>query len=343
MITQKQFGFLSNGKEVTEFILDNGVIRAHILNYGCIINKLFVPTSSGEMHDVVLGYDNCLGYEINGGYLGAFIGRVANRIKDSKFTLNEKNYKLFANDGKNSLHGGEKGFDKKIYAHEIEGEKLIFTALSPDKEEGYPGNLQLKITYYLEGSSINLCYECTTDADTPVSLTNHSYFNLSKEENILNHELTINADYITPIDKGLIPTGELMAVEDTPYNFTKAQKVGLYIDYPHNQIKFGGGYDHNFVLKNYGKYEKIATVYAQDTGINMDVYTDNFGVQFYSGNFLNNEIGKGGRIHVKRAALCLETQDFPNAINQVSFPSNVLKAGAKYSHKTAYVFSVDKK
>ncbi len=342
MITSRKFGNLTNGCEITEFILDNGVIRAHILNYGCIIQSLFVRDLSGEMKDVVLGYDNLLGYETNGGYLGAFIGRVGNRIKDSKFTLNGETYKLYANDGKNSLHGGECGFDKKVYCAEIVGESLVLTAQSKDGEEGYPGNMQIKVVYSLKGGAISLDYEATCDKDTPVSLTNHSYFNLSGEDTVLNHTLQINSDYITPIDKNLIPTGELMLVDGSPFDFRKPTKVGEYIDYPHKQIKHGGGYDHNYVLKNYGIYEKFATLYSELTGIKMEVFTDNLGVQFYSGNFLNNEIGKDERIHFKRSALCLETQGFPNAVNQISFPSAILKVGETFKRKTTYSFSVCK-
>ncbi len=342
MITQKVFDKLIDGREVTEFILDNGVIEAHILNYGCIIRSLFVTNNKGEKQDVVLGYDKAFGYETNGGYLGAFIGRVGNRIKDAKFSLNGETYKLFANDGKNTLHGGKAGFDKKLYNAEIDGENLVLTAESADGEEGYPGKMTLKVTYSLKGGAINLDYEATTDKDTPVSLTNHSYFNLSGEDTVLDHYMQINSDYITPVDKNLIPTGELMLVEDTPFDFRKATKVGEYVDYPHKQIKFGGGYDHNYVLKNYGIYEKVATLYSQASGIKMDVLTDNLGMQFYSGNFLNNEIGKGGRIHFKRAALCLETQGFPNSVNQPSFPSPILKAGETFKRKTTYSFSLIK-
>lgn len=340
MITKESFGRLSNGSEVNKYILDNGVIEAHILDYGCIIQSLFVKDINDNKVDVVLGYDAPIGYEINDGYLGAVIGRVANRIKDAKFSLNEKNYKLFANDGKNSLHGGQFGFDKKIFNAEIDDERLVLTAFSPDGEEGYPGNLNLKVVYSLKGGAINLEYEATCDQDTPISITNHAYFNLSGEESILEHQLFINADHITPIDKGLIPTGELMLVEDTPFDFRKMQKVGLYVDYPHKQIVHGGGYDHNFVLKNYGMYEKIATLYSSASGIKMDVYTDNMGVQFYSGNFLNGVTGKGYKIYNKRSALCLETQNFPNAVNQVSFPSAILKKGEVFRRKTTYSFSV---
>ena len=340
MITKESFGRLSNGREITKYILDNGVIQAHILDYGCVIQSLFVKDASGNMTDVVFGYDNALGYELNGGYLGAVVGRVANRIKDCKFTLKGKTYKLFANNGKNSLHGGQFGFDRKVFDAEIVQESLVLTMISPDGDEGYPGNLTLKVIYSLKGGAINLEYEATCDQDTPINITNHAYFNLSGEESILNHELWINADHITSVDKSLIPTGELMLVEDTPFDFRKQQKIGLYIDYPHKQLMHAGGYDHNYVLKNYGVYEKVASLYSDKNKIKMDVFTDNMGVQFYSGNFLTGAAGKDYKIYSKRSAVCLETQNFPNAINQPSFPSSVLKVGETYKRKTTYSFSV---
>lgn len=342
MIKKQAFGKTSNGENVTEYILDNGVICAHVLDYGCTIKNLFVKDKNGDVRDVVLGYDDISGYEKNDGYLGAFIGRYANRIGGGKFELDGKKYSVFLNDGKNSLHGGKIGFDKKIFSARIDGERLRFTYVSPDGEEGYPGNLKVEVCYYLDKSGINLCYKAECDKATPINLTNHSYFNISGENTILNHYLTINADSITPIGKDLIPTGERMYVEDTPFDFRKPARVGERINYPHKQITCGGGYDHNFELKNYGEFEKFATLFAEDTGIVMDAYTDNFGVQFYSGNFLSGATGKNGRIHERRAALCLETQNFPNAINQPAFPSAVLRPGEKYEKRTAYVFSVKK-
>lgn len=340
MTEKKFFQKTLDGREVNEYIIDNGLIAAHFLDYGCTIKNIFVSGKDGKKRDVVLGYDNLETYETTGGYLGAFVGRVANRIKNAEFSLNGKKYKLYANDGKNCLHGGKIGFDKKIYDGRFEGDSVIFTAYSPDGEEGFPGGLTIEVKYTLKGSSLEIAYKATAENDTPISLTNHSYFNLSDEQTVLNHTLTVNSDFITPVNDTLIPTGELLAVSGTPFDFTKPQKVGLYIDYPHKQLKIAGGYDHNFVLKNYGAYEKVATLYAEDTGITMDVLTDNFGMQVYSGNFLNNEIGKNGRVHVKRAAICLETQNFPNAVNQVSFPSAILKAGETFVKRTTYSFGI---
>ena len=340
MNEKKHFGTSKDGFEISEYILDNGLIEAHFLDYGCIIKNVFVAGKDGKKRDVVLGYDDLKSYEENDGYLGAFVGRVANRIKNAEFTLDGVKYRLFANDGKNCLHGGKKGFDKKFFESKIEGDSITFTTCSFDGEEGFPGGLSIEVKYTLRGSALDIEYKAVATADTPVSFTNHSYFNLSDEDTALNHVLSVNSDFITPVNDTLIPTGELLSVSDTPFDFRKPQKVGLYIDYPHKQLKIAGGYDHNFVLKNYGSYEKVATLYAEDTGISMDVFTDNFGMQVYSGNFLNGTVGKNGRIHGKRAAICLETQGFPNAVNQVTFPSIIVKAGKTYSKRTTYAFSV---
>ena len=340
MNEKRYFGTSKDGFEISEYILDNGLIEAHFLDYGCIIKNVFVAGKDGKKRDVVLGYDDIKSYEENGGYLGAFVGRVANRIKNAEFTLDGVKYRLFANDGKNCLHGGKKGFDKKFFETKIEGDSITFTTCSFDGEEGFPGGLSIEVKYTLRGSALDIEYKAVATADTPVSFTNHSYFNLSDEDTALNHVLSVNSDFITPVNDTLIPTGELLSVSDTPFDFRNPQKVGLYIDYPHKQLKIAGGYDHNFVLKNYGSYEKVATLYAEDTGICMDVFTDNFGMQVYSGNFLNGAVGKNGRIYGKRAAICLETQGFPNAVNQVTFPSIIVKAGKTYSKRTTYAFSV---
>jgi len=342
MITKRSFGFTAKGEEVFEYQLTDGKMTVCVLTYGCVVNKILVPNAKGEMVDVVLGYDDLAGYENNGGYLGAFIGRVGNRIKDSRFVINGTTYNVVANEGRNCLHGGKEGFDKKIYDAKIDGEKLILSSVSPDGEQGFPGTLNMQVTYSIIDGGLDMSYRAVCDKDTTVSLTNHSYFNLDGEGTILEQELYINSDYITPVDKELIPTGELMVIDSTPFDFTKPTKVGLYIDYPHKQIEFGKGYDHNYVLKNYGKYEAVASLESKKSGIKMEVLTDCLGVQFYAGNCLNNEVGKGGRIHVKHSALCLETQNFPNAINQPSFPNSILKAGEEYVTRTTYKFSVTK-
>ena len=255
MKEKRHFGTSKDGFEISEYILDNGLIEAHFLDYGCIIKNVFVAGKDGKRRDVVLGYDDLKSYEENDGYLGAFVGRVANRIKNAEFTLDGVKYRLFANDGKNCLHGGKKGFDKKFFETKIEDDSITFTTCSFDGEEGFPGGLSIEVKYTLRGSALDIEYKAVATADTPVSFTNHSYFNLSDEDTALNHLLSVNSDFITPVNDTLIPTGELLSVSDTPFDFRKPQKVGLYIDYPHKQLKIAGGYDHNFVLKNYGSYE----------------------------------------------------------------------------------------
>lgn len=342
MTNKRLFGYTADGREVNEYTLDNGTIEARFLDYGCIIKNVFACGRDGKRRDVVLGYDCISAYEENGGYLGAFVGRVANRIKNAEFSLNGKKYKLFANDGKNCLHGGKIGFDKKVFDAEFVGDELVFSTYSPNGDEGFPGGLAVNVVYSLKGGALDIRYEAVCDADTPVNFTNHSYFNLSDEDTVCDHMLAVNADFITPVNDALIPTGELACVEDTPFDFRKGQKVGTYVDYPHKQLKIAGGYDHNFVLKNYAMYEKVATLFSEDSGIAMDVFTDNMGMQVYSGNFLNGVVGKGGKVYNGRAAICLETQGFPNAVNQISFPSIILKAGETYRKRTTYSFSVVK-
>lgn len=342
MITKQPFGKTRSGEKVNEYVLDNGEFRVHILDYGATVTKMFLKDKNGVERDVVLGYDDLSSYEDNAGYLGAFIGRVCNRIADSRFTINDVECNVVANTGKVCLHGGKKGFDKTVFSASIDGDKLTLRAVSPDGDQGFPGRLEYKVVYSLDGCGLDIYYEAVSDKDTCVNFTNHSYFNLSNEQTILNHILTIDSDYITALDKDLVATGEFIAVNDGPFDFKKGHKVGLYIDYPHQQLKYGGGYDCNYVLKNYGKYEKVASVFAEDTGIEMSVYTDNFGIQLYTGNCLANERGKNGRIHVKNAAICLETQNFPNAINQPSFPNSVLKAGELYHTRSTYKFTVKK-
>ena len=249
MNEKRHFGTSKDGFEISEYILDNGLIEAHFLDYGCIIKNVFVAGKDGKRRDVVLGYDDLKSYEENGGYLGAFVGRVANRIKNAEFTLDGVKYRLFANDGKNCLHGGKKGFDKKFFETKIEDDSITFTTCSFDGEEGFPGGLSIEVKYTLRGSALDIEYKSVATADTPVSFTNHSYFNLSDEETALNHLLSVNSDFITPVNDTLIPTGELLSVSDTPFDFRNPQKVGLYIDYPHKQLKIAGGYDHNFLLK----------------------------------------------------------------------------------------------
>ena len=298
----------------------------------------------------VLGFDNLDGYLAKEPYFGALIGRYGNRIGNARFKLDGAEYKLPANDGPNSLHGGLRGFDKRVWtAREIHGEHpaLELTYLSKDGEEGYPGNLSAKVVYSLtDDNALRIDYTATTDKDTVLNLTNHSYFNLAGEGNgdNLKHEIMINADRFTPIDGTLIPTGELRKVENTPFDFRKPALIGARIDADDEQIKFGKGYDHNFVLNRSGTGLSLAArVTDAESGRVLEVLTTQPGLQFYTGNFLDGSIhGKGGKTYGRRSAFCLETQHFPDSPNKPSFPSTVLKPGETYRESTVFRFSTSK-
>jgi aldose 1-epimerase len=342
-ITEKPFGSFES-KPVTEYTLTNANgMQVGIINYGGTVTKIITPDKDGNLGDVILGYDSLSGFLQKGNpYFGALIGRYGNRIANAKFKLDGKEYKLAANNGPNSLHGGEKGFDKVWWNIEkLAGDSsLKLTYLSKDGEEGYPGNLNAEVVYTLgSDNSLKIDYTATTDKPTPVNLTNHCYFNLSsgKDSTILNHEVMLNAGKYTPVDSTLIPTGRIADVKGTPMDFTSAKKVGKEID----SVK--GGYDHNWVLnKNGNGLEKAATVYEPNSGRYMEVFTTEPGVQFYTGNFLNGTLTntKNGLRYVKHGALCLETQHFPDSPNEPSFPSTILKPGETYRHTTVYKFSV---
>ncbi len=334
---KKPFGVTRNGEQVTAYTLSNGAMSAVILDYGCTIQALYVPDKNGNPVDVVLGYDTVKGYEDGDGYLGAAIGRVGNRIAKGKFTLNGKDYTLAVNNGPNHLHGGLVGFDSVIWDAKVTEDALIFTRLSPDGEEGYPGNLAVTITYRLTENAITLTYDAKTDADTLVNLTNHTYFNLAGEGDVLDHVLTVNADAFCEGDPDCLPTGKLIPVAGTPFDFTKAKKIGKDIGADDIQLKNAGGYDHNFALNAGGT---AAVLYSEKTGIEMTTTTTLPGVQVYSANFLTEREGKGGRKIGFRNALCLETQVHPDAIHNPHFPSAVLKAGDLYHTETTYAFAV---
>lgn len=336
------------GKQIGIYYLKNKHgASAAITNFGARLVQLLVPDKSGQLTDVVLGHDNIDEYLKNPAtFYGTTIGRYGNRIKDGAFSLDGKTYQVQQNDGRNSLHGGKDGFHTKVFdVQQVDSQTVRLTYVSVDGEAGYPGTLTSAVTYRLtDDNGIEISYEATSDKNTIVNLTNHSFFNLNGAGNgdILSHELQIDADAITPVDSTLIPTGELMPVEGTAFDFKKATKVGERIANEEEQLKLGGGYDHNYVLNKKEGYGKIASLYSAETGILMEVYTDQPGVQFYSGNFM-----KGGDYHGKakkdydyRSALCLETQHFPDAPNQPKFPSTVLKAGEKYTTKTSYHFTI---
>ncbi len=336
-ITENSFGNYNNSP-VTEYTLTNpSGMQVSILNYGSTITKLMVPDKDGRMGDVVLGFESFEGYrQKNNPYMGALVGRYANRIGNAKFTLDGKTYTLAANNFGNSLHGGNVGFDKVIWnVTKIGDSSLKLTYQSKDGEEGYPGNLNAEVIYALgSDNSLKIDYTATTDKATPVNLTNHSYFNLSagKDSTILGHVVQLNAEKYTPVNDQLIPTGQVADVKGTPLDFTTAKTVGKEID------KVKGGYDHNWILKD----QEAATVYDPGSGRYMEVFTTQPGVQFYTGNFLNGSLTstKNGGKYGQHAGLCLETQHYPDSPNQPSFPTTILKPGETYKQTTVYKFSV---
>lgn len=353
-ITMKSFGQTENGTETFLYTLTNANgLKADITNYGGTVVRLIVPDRDGNMNDVVLGYNTLAEYLLETPYFGSIIGRVGNRIANGRFELNGKTYDLVTNnfpaDMPCHLHGGTVGYDKVVWEAEpfIEdntpGLKLHY--LSRDGEEGYPGNLDVTVWYRLTNdNSLKIDYLATTDAATPVNLTNHSYFNLRGEGNgdILSHVMTLDAAHYTPVNAGLIPTGEIGPVEGTPFDFTTPHPIGERIDADYEQIKFGGGYDHNWVLDNQdGELALAATAFEPDTGRVMEVWTTEPGVQFYCGNFLDGSlIGKSGRPYPRRSGFCLETQHYPDSVNQPNFPSTILNPGEKYQSTTLFRFSV---
>jgi len=344
-------GKMPDGKEVYGFTLQNANgLRTTITNYGGIVMDLFVPDRAGKLGDVVLGFDKLDDYLGPHPHFGTLIGRYGNRIGGGVFTLEGVEYKLAKNERqKNHLHGGLVGFDKKLWdAEPIEsgdslGVKLSY--LSKDGEEGYPGNLKCTVCIWLTGDNgLRFDYEAETDKATPVNLTHHGYFNLAGQgkRDVLGHELMINAGKFTPIDDGLIPTGELRSVKGTPFDFTKPTAIGARIDEKDVQLANGNGYDHNFVLDNQdGALALAARLYEPGTGRVMEVYTTEPGLQFYTGNFLNGKItGKEGKVYKHRYGFCMETQHYPDSPNKPEFPSTILKPGQVYKHTAIYKFGV---
>lgn len=325
----------------------NGVSMA-VTNLGGRIVLLQVPDKNGKLGDIVLGYDSLEQYIEGNKYFGAMIGRYGNRIAKGKFTLDGKDYQLAVNNGANALHGGLVGFNNVLWRMQpktIEGgQALEMTYSSPEGEEGYPGTLNVQVTYTLtDANELIIDYEATTDKTTVVNLTHHSFFNLAGEGSgdILSHEFTINADKYCPVDEGLIPTGELRPVTGTPFDFLQPHRAGERIDQDDQQLKYGKGYDHNWVLNKKGNELSLAArVTEPTTGRVMEVWTTEPGLQFYSGNFLTpKEIGKKGHVYDFRTAFCLEAQHFPDSPNQPGFPSTVLAPGAVYTQRTIYRFS----
>jgi aldose 1-epimerase len=347
LVTEKPFGKTPTNEAVTLYTLKNTQgMEVQIMNYGAIITKIIVPDKNEVMEDVVLGFDKAEDYIKDSPYFGAVVGRYGNRIAAGKFSLDGKNYTLAAQNNGQHLHGGLKGFDKRVWKTTAKtANSITFAYLSQDGEEGFPGNLQVQITYSLnEENALSLAYEATTDQATVLNLCNHSYFNLSgnNKRDILDHSIQLNTPYFIPVNSVLIPTGEIKSVTGTPFDFTKAKKMGLEINANDEQIKAGGGYDHCFATKKApGAFEQIAHVTEPISGRVMDVFTTEPGVQFYTGNFLDGHLtGKYGAVYSKRTGFCLETEHFPDSPNQANFPSTVLRPGEKYTSKTVYQFSV---
>lgn len=368
------FGTLPDGRTVDAFLLRNAAgMELKVITYGGIIVSWKVPGRDGQLADVVLGHDDLAGYLEASPYFGAIVGRYGNRIAGAQFLLDGQLYRLEANDGVNHLHGGRRGFDKVVWRAEPfrtpEGVGVTFAYRSPDGEEGYPGNLDVRVRYTLTlDNALVVDYLATTDAPTPVNLTQHTYFNLAGHGSgdVLGHLLTLNADRYTPVREGLIPTGELVEVEGTPFDFRRPRPIGERIGDPHPQLLLAGGYDHNFVLgqgpQARGRFldqegrplwargapewlrglTPAARVVEPGSGRILEVYTSEPGIQLYSGNFLDGSIrGKGGVVYGHRAGFCLETQHFPDSPNQPGFPSTWLRPGEEYRSRTVYRFLVE--
>ncbi|MCP4708321.1 MAG: galactose mutarotase [Planctomycetes bacterium] len=351
----ESWGQTAEGEFVKLYTMRNvGGMVAKVSSYGATLIALEAPDREGKMGDIVLGHEELEGYlnvDTNP-YFGAIVGRYGNRIAKGKFTLEGQEYTLATNNNENHLHGGDKGFDKVLWEHEESGSKdggesvfLTLSYVSQDGEEGYPGKLSCQVTYRLTNENeLEISYEATADKTTVVNLTHHSYFNLTGgERDILDHELRLNADRFTPVDEGLIPTGELTSVEGGAMDFRTATKIGARIGAEEEQLKRGEGYDHNWVLNKAreGEMSLAAEVYEPTSGRAMEIWTTEPGVQFYSGNFLDGTImGKGGQTYDHRWGFCLETQHYPDSPNQEGFPSVVLKPGETYRHETVHKFGV---
>ncbi len=349
-VTKDNFGKTADGKAVEIYTLTNsGGSEARIMTYGGTVVSLKVPDKSGKLGDVVLGFDSVADYEKHTGFFGALIGRYGNRIAKGEFQIGKTEYALATNNGENHLHGGAKGYDRVLWTARpftsAAGPNLELKYLSKDGEEGYPGNLNITVVYTLtEKNELKIVYSATTDKATVVNLTHHSYFNLAGAGNptILDHELMINADEFLPTDSGSIPDGQFRHVDGRIFDFRKPLPIGSRIALADQQLEFGKGYDHNWVLNKKGKALTLgATVYEKSSGRLMKVLTTEPGMQFYSGNFLDGSIkGKSGQNYPFRSGFCLEAQHFPDSPNQPKFPSTVLRPGQRYSQTTVYQFSV---
>lgn len=351
-IKKHSFGKTKDGEEATLYTLINkNGMSVSFTNYGANIVNILAPDKTGKLDDVVLGYDNVRGYEINSPGYGSFIGRHANRIGGAAFVLNETSYELEKNDGENNLHSGSKSYNKFMFEvetfEEEDADSIEFSRLSPHMEQGFPGNLDISVTYTLtDDNELVIEYLAVSDKDTVVNLTNHSYFNLAGHNSgtILDQKIILEADKFTPTDAALIPTGEVKEVTGTPMDFRSLKTLGQDIEADYEPLKLAGGYDHNYILNTNGSdVEKIGEMLDDKSGRKMEIFTNMPGIQLYTGNFISGtEAGKGGYIYPKRGGVCFETQYFPDSCNKPEFPSSLLKAGDEYDFVTVFKFSTVK-
>lgn len=343
---RRPFGMTPSGEQVELLHLKKGAISCNILTWGATLQALFIPNREGKETDVVLGYDSLEEYMSQDGYLGAVVGRYANRVAKGKFKLNGKEYSLAINNGPNHLHGGLVGFSHRVWqVDELAEDRAVLCLDSPDGEEGYPGHLKVKVTYTLLEQGLEIHYGAVGDADTPCNLTNHSYFNLSGQGSgsVLDQEIALSAARYTPTDETSIPTGELALVEGTPMDLRQMTKIGAHEDDMFPQLCQAKGYDHNYVIDGTsGVLRPAARAYSRQTGIRMEVKTTLPGIQLYTANYLEEgRRGKAGAQYGPRHGFCLETQFFPDSLNRPAFPSAILPAGKVYDHKTQFLFSIE--
>lgn len=337
-------------QEIERYTLKNAHgVEVQAITYGGIITSIKAPDRNGAMADIVLGFDSIDGYAKGHPYFGAIVGRYGNRIARGRFAIDGQSFRLATNDGPNHLHGGVRGFDKQVWkAEPLPGKNgVMFSRTSPDGEEGYPGNLELRVSYELtDGNQLIVEYRAVTDKATPLNLTQHSYFNLAGDGSgdILGHSLVLNADRYTPVNGTLVPTGDITSVEGTPFDFRTPSRIGERLDQPHPQLKAGKGYDHNWVLNRRGEGLQLAAVVTEPvSGRTLEITTTEPGIQFYAGNFLDGTLtGKGGHVYKHRSGFCLETQHFPDSPNQPSFPSTIVKPGEEFRSITVFTFGVSR-
>lgn len=338
-IEMQTFGATRDEEPVTAYTLETEALRLRVLDRGATIQSVWVRDRDGAWVDVALGYDTVAEYESRDGYLGACVGRVANRLGGAAFTLNGVTYPLAKNDGNNHLHGGSRGFDQYIWRAEVLEDGVRFSRISPDGEEGYPGNLKVSVTYRMLKDGFQMEYDAVSDKDTLCNLTNHAYWNLAGHGSAMEHTLQIHADHFLENSGECLPTGKILPVEKTPFDFRQPKKIGRDIDIPDSNLKNGSGYDHNFCLSGNGKLTRAAVLHSTISGISMAVDTTMPGMQLYSANFLGPWPGKGGVIYNKRDGVCLETQYYPNAM-ACDFEKPILRAGEHYHHVTRHTFWV---